>query len=105
MQELCDCSVVERIACCCGDFAVGRNFSLGDGTNDAAKGGIARFIFAERIFQDSSLEILRRGGASHEQDFIRADGHLRVDTTVAKMGTRILDLGHPSSSVPPTLGT
>ena len=63
--------MIERIACCRGDFAVGRNFSPGDGTNNAAKGSIACFIFAERIFQDSSLEILRRGGASHGEDFIR----------------------------------
>ena len=62
--------MIEGIACCRGDFTVGRNFSLGDGTDDAPEGGIARLIFAKRIFQNPSLEILWRNGA-HGQDFIR----------------------------------
>jgi hypothetical protein len=64
-QELCDRSMVERIAGGCGDFTVGRDFSLFDGTNDSAEGVVAGLIFAEGVFQDSSLEILRRNGASH----------------------------------------
>jgi hypothetical protein len=60
---MCDCSMVERITCGCGYFAVGGDFSPGDGSDDATKGVIACFIFAKCVFQDSSLEILRVDGA------------------------------------------
>src|SRR5258708_39462726 len=62
--------MVERIACGRGDFAVGRNFSAGDGTNDAPESGVARLIFAKRIFQNPSLEVLRSNGA-HGKNCIR----------------------------------
>jgi predicted secreted protein len=62
--------MVEGITCCRGDFAIGRNLSPGDGANDAAKGVVAGLIFAKRIFENSSLEILRSDGA-HGRNFIR----------------------------------
>jgi len=64
-------SMVERIARGGGDFAVGRDLSLGDGADDPAERGVARLVFSKCVFQDSSLEILGRGGAAHEQNFIR----------------------------------
>ena len=63
--------MVERIARRCGDSAVGRDFSFGNGADDAAEGVVSRLIFAEGVLQDSSLEILRRDWASHGEDFIR----------------------------------
>src|SRR5580698_196047 len=63
--------MVERIACRSGDFAIGRDFSFWDGANDAAEGGVAGLIFAEGIFENSSLEILRGSRWAHEQNFIR----------------------------------
>ena len=70
-QQLRNCSMVERITRGRGDFSVGRNLPPGDRANDAAKRGIARLIFAKRIFQDPSLEILWSNRPSHEQNFIR----------------------------------
>jgi hypothetical protein len=43
-------SVVERVACGGGYFAVGGDFALGDRADDAAEGGVAGFIGAEGFF-------------------------------------------------------
>ena len=64
-QQPGDGPVIERIACGGGNFAVGGNFAFGDGTNDAAEGGIPLLVIAQRIFQNSSLEVLRRFRAAH----------------------------------------
>ena len=72
-EEACDCSMVEGIARGCGYFAVGRDFSSGDGTDDAPEGGVARLVVAEGILEDSPLEILRDSRAAHEQNCIRGD--------------------------------
>jgi hypothetical protein len=61
-EQLCYGSVIERIACCRGDLAIGGNLALRNGTNDAAEGVVAGLIFAKGILQDSSLEILRGNG-------------------------------------------
>jgi hypothetical protein len=69
-------SMVERIACGGGDFAVGRDLSPGDRADDAAERGVARLVFSECVFQDSSLETLGRSGTAHEQNFIRGDSRV-----------------------------
>jgi hypothetical protein len=70
-QQSCDCPLVERIACCGGDFAVGCDLSFRDGADDAPESGVARLVFAKAIFQDSSLEVLWNGWASHELNCIK----------------------------------
>ena len=71
-QELCDRSMIERISRGRRYLTVGRYLSFWHGANDAAKGGIAQLVFAECVFQDPSLEILRNCRLSHEQNFIRS---------------------------------
>jgi hypothetical protein len=70
-QQLGHRSVIQRIASSSCDFAVSRDSSFGDRSNDAEKCGVALLIFAKGIFEDLSLEILRRGRTLHEQNFIR----------------------------------
>jgi hypothetical protein len=53
-------SVVERVACGGGDFAVSGDLALGDGADDAAEGGVAGF-----------LEVLRDDWGAHGWNFIR----------------------------------
>ena len=64
-QELCDRSMVERIAGGCGDLSVSGDFSFRYGTNDAAEGGIARLVFAQGVFEDAALEVLGRCWPRH----------------------------------------
>jgi hypothetical protein len=64
-QELCDRSMIERISGGGGYLTVGRYLSFGHGADDAAKGGIALLIWAQRILEDTPLEILRNGRAMH----------------------------------------
>lgn len=54
--------MVEGIAGGCGDSAVSGDFSFGHGTNDTAEGGIARLVFAQGVFEDLALKVLRRSG-------------------------------------------
>src|ERR1700744_4896037 len=70
-QEPCYCPLIERIAGGGGGFAVGGDFSFGDRADDAAECGVARLVFAEAVLQNSSLEVLGDGRASHEVKFIR----------------------------------
>ena len=70
-QQACYCSLVEWVACGGGYFAVGRDFSFGDGADDAAECGVTWLVFADSIFQDSSLEVLWDRRAAHEVNFIR----------------------------------
>ena len=66
-----DGSVIERITCGSGDSSVGRDFAFGNRADDAAKGGITRFIIAKGILQDPSLQVLRDGRLSHAQNCSR----------------------------------
>ena len=91
LQQTSHGPVIQRIACSSGNLAVGRNFALGDGTNDAAKGGIALFIFAQCILKNSSLEVLRNIQATHAQNYIKSAGLFRVARTGQNVG---LDRSH-----------
>jgi hypothetical protein len=71
-QQPRHCPMVKRVACGCGNLAVSRNLAFRNGTNDAAKSVVALLIFAKRVFQNSSLEVLRDGWAEHEENFSRA---------------------------------
>jgi hypothetical protein len=62
--------MVERVACGCGDLAVGGYFSFGDGADDASEGCVALVVFAGCLFEDSSLDV-RWDGRAHVVDFIR----------------------------------
>ena len=66
------CPLIKRIACCCCDLAVGRDFSLRNGADDASESSIALLIFAQPVFQDASLQILWNSRPSHEQNCIKA---------------------------------
>jgi hypothetical protein len=72
-EEACDCSMVERVACGSGYFAVGRDLAFGNGTDDASEGDVVRLVLAEGIFEDSSFEVLRDRRGAHEQNCIRGD--------------------------------
>jgi len=56
-KQASDCAMVERIACGCGDFAVGGNLSFGYGANDATKGSVTRLVFAKAIFDNPSFDV------------------------------------------------
>jgi len=79
-------SVIQGVACSSGNLAVGRNFSPGDGTNDAAKGSIALFILAQCVLQNSSLEVLRNILAAHAQNYIKSAGLFRVPRAGQNVG-------------------
>ena len=71
-------SMIEGITCSRSHLAVGRNLALGNRTNDAAKGGVAWRVVAQRILQNSSLEVLRNSRAAHAQNYNKGPGLLRA---------------------------
>jgi hypothetical protein len=68
-QKSRDRPVIERITRSSRHFAIGRNLALGNRTNDAAKGCIALLIIAQRILENSSLEVLRNSRTAHAQNY------------------------------------
>jgi hypothetical protein len=67
-QQAGDGSMIERIACGGRNSAVGRDFTLGNGANDAAKGVVTLLVFAEAFFENAALEILRDGRGTHGEN-------------------------------------
>ncbi len=65
------CSVIQRIACSSGYLPVRRDPPPGDGANDAPKSGIALLVLTKRIFQNSSLEVLREVMVTHAPNYTK----------------------------------
>src|ERR1043165_213546 len=59
--------MVERISGCRRHFAIGRNLSFGDRTNDAPERGVPLLIVPKRVLQDSTLEIWWNCETSHSR--------------------------------------
>src|SRR5216683_865633 len=71
-QEFRNRPVIKRISCSRSHLAVGGYLPLGNRTNNAAKGCIALIVVAQRILQNSPLEVLRNSRSTHAQNYNKA---------------------------------
>src|SRR6202012_4848278 len=72
-----DGTMIERITGSRRHLAVGRHLALRDRADDAAKGGVPLLVVAQRIFQNSSLEVLGHRRTAHAQNIANGTRLLR----------------------------